>query len=104
MGPIALEDAAPDLMVDAGARIRSRLTVTHDERADSVVCLLLDQSGSMRGQKMLFAAASTDIAQEFLITLGFTCEVLGFTTSRWRGGRSRRADGSDASGRAIPDG
>jgi cobaltochelatase CobT len=53
------------------------------------VTLLLDQSGSMRGQKMLFAAATADIAQEFLLTLGFTCEVLGFTTSRWRGGRSR---------------
>lgn len=74
--------------VDAAARIRSRLA--DDERADTVVCLLLDQSGSMRGQKMLFTAASADIAQEFLRTLGFACEVLGFTTSKWKGGRSRR--------------
>jgi cobaltochelatase CobT len=73
---------------DAGARIRSRLP--DDERADTVVSLLLDQSGSMRGQKMLFTAASAEIAQEFLATLGFACEVLGFTTSKWKGGRSRR--------------
>ena len=39
---------------------------------------------------MLFAAATTDIVQEFLLRLGFTSEVLGFTTSAWRGGRSRR--------------
>jgi cobaltochelatase CobT len=44
----------------------------------------------MRGQKMLFTAASADVAQEFLATLGCACEVLGFTTSQWKGGRSRR--------------
>ncbi len=38
---------------------------------------------------MLFSAATADATQEFLITLGITCEVLGFTTARWRGGRSR---------------
>jgi cobaltochelatase CobT len=73
---------------EAGSRIR--LGLTDAERADSVVTLLIDQSGSMRGQKMLFAAATADVVQEFLVTLGFRCEVLGFTTSRWLGGRSRR--------------
>jgi cobaltochelatase CobT len=72
----------------AAARIREQLT--DKERTDTALTLLLDQSGSMRGQKMLFAAATMDIAQEFLVTLGLTCEVLGFTTSAWRGGRSRR--------------
>jgi cobaltochelatase CobT len=72
---------------EAAARIRTRLT--DDERADAAVSLLFDQSGSMRGQKMLFATATADVVQEFLLTLGITCEVLGFTTSRWRGGRSR---------------
>src|SRR5260370_38911671 len=76
------------IAADAAARIRKHLTA--DERADTAVSLLLDQSGSMRGQKMLFAAATMDVAQEFLLTLGFTCEILGFTTSRWRGGRPRR--------------
>ena len=64
--------------------------MTRDEREDVVVSLLFDQSGSMRGQKMLFSAASADIAQEFLASLGIGCEVLGFTTADWRGGRSRR--------------
>ncbi len=44
----------------------------------------------MRGQKMLYTAATADIVQEFLVTLGITCEVLGFTTSAWKGGLSRR--------------
>jgi cobaltochelatase CobT len=56
---------------------------------DIVVTLLIDQSGSMRGQKMLFVAATADVVQEFLLTLGVRCEILGFTTSRWKGGRSR---------------
>jgi cobaltochelatase CobT len=73
---------------EAGSRIRTCLT--KEERADTAVTLLIDQSGSMRGQKLLFSAATLDVAQEFLLTLGFNCEVLGFTTSRWRGGRSRK--------------
>lgn len=59
-------------------------------RNDTAVTLLIDQSGSMRGQKMLFTAATVDIVQEFLLTLGISCEVLGFTTSEWCGGRSRK--------------
>lgn len=73
---------------EASARIREHLGEA--ERADTAVSLLIDQSGSMRGQKMLFGAATADIAQEFLQTLGVAREVLGFTTSLWRGGRSRK--------------
>lgn len=69
-------------------QIRARLP--QEQRESTVVSLLFDQSGSMRGQKMLFSAATADVTQEFLTSLGFACEVLGFTTSRWRGGRSRR--------------
>ncbi|WP_316232727.1 cobaltochelatase CobT-related protein [Bradyrhizobium sp. SZCCHNPS2010] len=72
---------------DVAAEIRTRLS--EEERADAAITLLIDQSGSMRGQKMIFAAASADLAQEFILGLGMTCEVLGFTTIRWRGGRSR---------------
>ncbi len=57
--------------------------------ADTVVSLLIDHSGSMRGQSILMAAAAADIAQNFLRQLGCKVEVLGFTTSSWRGGRSR---------------
>jgi len=75
------------LAADISARIRTHLA--DSDRTNTVVSLLLDQSGSMRGQKMLFAAATLDVAQELLGTLGVTCEVLGFTTSQWIGGRSR---------------
>lgn len=68
--------------------LRSQLS--KEQRNDIVVSLLIDQSGSMRGQKMLYSTATVDIAQEFLGALGIACEVLGFTTSCWRGGRSRR--------------
>jgi cobaltochelatase CobT len=74
--------------VEAASRIRAALT--EEEREQTVVTLLFDQSGSMRGQKMLFAAATADVVHEFLLTLGISCEVLGFTTVKWRGGRSRR--------------
>ena len=51
-------------IVAANAAGRLRELLTDEERADTVVTLLLDQSGSMRGQKMLFAAATMDIVQE----------------------------------------
>ena len=67
-----------------------RRSTTDAERNDTVVSILVDQSGSMRGQKMLLAAASADIAQDFLRHLGCKVEVLGFTTASWRGGRARK--------------
>jgi cobaltochelatase CobT len=76
------------IAAEASARIRNSLVDV--QRADTAVSLLIDQSGSMRGQKMIFAAATADIVQECLQTLGISCELLGFTTSRWRGGRSRK--------------
>lgn len=68
--------------------IREHLSA--DQREDTVITLLFDQSGSMRGQKILFSAATADVMQEHLGTMGIACEVLGFTTSRWKGGRSRQ--------------
>lgn len=67
-----------------------RDSMSREQRGDTVVSLLFDQSGSMRGQKMLYSAATADIAQEFLKTLGITCEILGFTTASWHGGDSRK--------------
>jgi len=76
----------------AGAELAERVfsELSRNEREGIVVSLLFDQSGSMRGQKMLFSAASADVVQEFLVSLGIRCEVLGFSTSAWRGGRSRQ--------------
>lgn len=75
-----------------GSELAERICfeLPRERREDVVVSLLFDQSGSMRGQKMLFSAATADVTQEFLVSLGIGCEVLGFTTSAWRGGRSRR--------------
>lgn len=72
---------------ESAARIRKALSLDH--RTNTIVSLLFDQSGSMRGQKILFAAASADVVQEFLLTLKISGEILGFTTSKWKGGRSR---------------
>lgn len=74
--------------IEVAQHIRAKMPF--DQRQDVVVTLLFDHSGSMRGQKMLFGAATADVMQEFLGTLNISCEILGFTTSRWRGGRSRR--------------
>jgi cobaltochelatase CobT len=43
----------------------------------------------MRGQKILLAAAALDIAGDFLVHLGASVEILGFTTVGWKGGKSR---------------
>ena len=75
------------LAAESAARIRGAQSL--NRRADTIVSLLFDQSGSMRGQKILFAAATADVVQEHLLTLKISVEILGFTTSKWRGGRSR---------------
>lgn len=67
--------------------ITAQLTPT--QRQDTVFSLLVDHSGSMRGQSILLAAAAVEITCEFLVRLGCKVEVLGFTTSRWKGGLSR---------------
>ncbi|MFT4252176.1 MAG: hypothetical protein QM608_06815 [Caulobacter sp.] len=71
---------------EASVRVRANPAGGFD---DTALTLLIDQSGSMRGQKMLYAAATADLCQEFLGSLDVRVEVLGFTTSRWTGGRSR---------------
>jgi cobaltochelatase CobT len=75
------------LAAEAAGRVRQAMPL--EDREATIVSLLFDQSGSMRGQKMLFAAAAADACQEFLQTLKVRVEVLGFTTVRWRGGKSR---------------
>jgi cobaltochelatase CobT len=87
-GLIAWKTKLHLVSMELNERIRAKMT--REMREDIVVTLLFDQSGSMRGQKMLFSAASADVAQEFLCSLGIACEILGFTTSHWNGGRSRR--------------
>ncbi len=56
---------------------------------DSVLGLLIDNSGSMRGRPITIAAMSADILARTLERCGVKVEVLGFTTRAWKGGQSR---------------
>ena len=59
------------------------------EFRDTVVTLLIDNSGSMRGRPIGIAAISADIMARTLERCGVKTEVLGFTTRAWKGGQSR---------------
>ena len=56
---------------------------------DTVVTLLLDNSGSMRGRPIMVAALCADILARTLERCGVKVEILGFTTKAWKGGLSR---------------
>jgi cobaltochelatase CobT len=56
---------------------------------DTVVTLLIDNSGSMRGKPISTAAISADILARTLERCGIKVEILGFTTREWKGGRVR---------------
>ncbi|MDG2060311.1 MAG: cobaltochelatase subunit CobT [SAR86 cluster bacterium] len=60
------------------------------EFRDTVVSILVDSSGSMRGRSMTVAAISADIISTTLERCNVKTEVLGFTTSQWKGGESRK--------------
>ena len=61
------------------------------EFRDTVVTLLIDNSGSMRGRPISIAAISADILARTLERCGVKTEILGFTTRAWKGGQSREA-------------
>jgi cobaltochelatase CobT len=56
---------------------------------DTVVSLLIDNSGSMRGRPIAIAAVCADILARTLERCGVKVEILGFTTRMWKGGQSR---------------
>ncbi|MBX3560501.1 MAG: cobaltochelatase subunit CobT [Sphingomonas sp.] len=56
---------------------------------DTIVTLLIDNSGSMRGRPISIAAISADILARTLERVGVKVEILGFTTRAWKGGQSR---------------
>lgn len=69
------------------------------EFKDTIVTLLIDNSGSMRGRPISIAAISADILARTLERCGVKTEILGFTTRAWKGGQSREkwlADGKPA--------
>ena len=61
------------------------------EFRDTVVTLLIDNSGSMRGRPIGIAAISADILARTLERVGVKVEILGFTTRAWKGGQSRES-------------
>jgi cobaltochelatase CobT len=95
--PRQLPDVERDLAVrrartDASlqqAASRIRVEVGQNVLNDTIISLLIDHSGSMRGQPVLAAARAAMMVSDLLDILGVKREVLGFTTVRWKGGRSR---------------
>jgi cobaltochelatase CobT len=61
------------------------------EFRDTVVTLLIDNSGSMRGRPITVAATCADILARTLERCGVKVEILGFTTRAWKGGQAREA-------------
>lgn len=89
-----IDRARPEWRSDlrrAADEAAARLSASGDSEklADTAITILLDQSGSMRGDKIRYLAAALDILQAVLSGLGVKVEILGFTTRFWRGGRSR---------------
>jgi cobaltochelatase CobT len=74
--------------LESAARIRS--TTSQDVLEDTLISLLIDHSGSMRGQRMCLAAGAVRMASDLLDGLRVKHDVLGFTTVRWKGGWSRK--------------
>ena len=58
---------------------------------DTIVTLLIDNSGSMRGRPITIAAVGADVLVRTLERCGVKVEILGFTTRTWKGGKSRES-------------
>ncbi len=86
-------------LLDAGRLARIVTNPTHSlsfkreketQFRDTVVSLLIDNSGSMRGRPITIAAMTADLLARTLERCGVKVEILGFTTSQWKGGQSRK--------------
>ena len=77
----------------AGAELVRELeaSLTRQERARTVVSFLIDHSGLMKGLRMLSALLAVEAAVDALASAGIDTEILGFTTTSWRGGSARLA-------------
>ena len=75
---------------------------TRTEFRDTVVTLLIDNSGSMRGRPILMAALASEIIAHTLERCGVRTEILGFTTAAWKGGQSREIYLRDENRPALP--
>ena len=76
------------VVVSPGSSLSYKVERETDFR-DTVVTLLIDNSGSMRGRPIGIAAISADILARTLERCGVKTEILGFTTRAWKGGQAR---------------
>jgi cobaltochelatase CobT len=81
--------------VASGGRARPFKQESESPFPSTVVSLLIDHSGSMRGRPMLIAALTVEIFARVLERCGVKCEVLGFTTRDWDGGEPARQWAAD---------
>ena len=102
---MAQQNRAWDFDLEEGALDAARLTrividplhplsFKHERDADfrdTVVTLLLDNSGSMRGRPIMVAACCADLLARTLERCGVKVEILGFTTRAWKGGQARES-------------
>ena len=77
-------------LVASGGRARPFKQESESPFPGTVVSLLIDHSGSMRGRPMLIAALTVEVFAQVLERCGVKCEVLGFTTRDWNGGEPAR--------------
>jgi cobaltochelatase CobT len=76
------------IVVSPGTSLSYKVEQETDFR-DTVVTILIDNSGSMRGRPISIAAISADIMARTLERCGVKTEILGFTTRAWKGGQAR---------------
>ncbi|WP_208433619.1 cobaltochelatase subunit CobT [Bartonella taylorii] len=78
----------PRLIIDPTQPLSFKME-SNTQFRDTVVSLLIDNSGSMRGRPITVAASCADILAQTLERCGVKTEILGFTTKTWKGGKSR---------------
>jgi cobaltochelatase CobT len=87
-GTLAWRTGADIMALEASGRILQ--AKTSGELEDTAVTILIDHSGSMRGQKVLLSIVAVQVVTDLLARLGIKLEILGFTTMSWHGGLSRK--------------
>ncbi|EJF85237.1 cobaltochelatase subunit CobT [Candidatus Bartonella washoeensis] len=78
----------PRLIIDPMQPLSFKME-SNTQFRDTIVSLLIDNSGSMRGRPITVAASCADILAQTLERCGVKVEILGFTTKAWKGGKSR---------------
>jgi cobaltochelatase CobT len=89
--PANVEAIDDEAAVHYEAPAATLVAALKDHPLDCLVTLLLDHSGSTRGNKICQIAVAAGVLSECFTRLGIVHEVLGFTTTSWHGGKSARA-------------